>query len=81
MPTFWKLQSHMRADGGLEWEGAVAALEHSLIGWRGLPEPFSAKAKREFLSEFSTRHYVWLKELVTHIYSVALLGEDKRKNS
>lgn len=81
MPTFWKLQSHMRPDGSIEWEGAVAAIEHCLANWRGLPQAFSSDAKREFLRDFSVSSFLWIKDITRELYAKALVPEEQRKNS
>jgi hypothetical protein len=81
MPTFWRLQRSLRPDGLPEWEGVAAAFEYCVIGWEGLPAPFSRQAKREALEKFDRSMSVWLGQIAAHCYTGAILTEDERKNS
>ena len=81
MPTFWTLQANTRADGAIEWPGAHQALEYSIVNWKGLPQPYSAQAKREFLKGLSVASFIWLNQVLKQIVAVSLIDEDQRKNS
>ena len=81
MPTFWRLQRSLRADGIPEWDGVAAAFEYCVIGWEGLAVPFSRQAKREALEKFDHSMSIWLGQIAARCYMGAILTEDEKKTS
>lgn len=62
--------------------GVSAAIEHSVVGWRGLPQEFSTTARRElFDGEANLDSALWAYQIAAEAFRRAKLGRDAAKNS
>jgi hypothetical protein len=67
---------------GIGADGAIAAFEYSVVGWRGMPVEFSHQAKHALLNgAVNPDVTIWLYNIAGECYRRAQLGDDELKNS
>lgn len=81
MPTYWEFRRSFNDAGVPGWSGVSAAFEYGVLDWKGFPEAFSQKAKREALERFDADMCVWIGQIGAQLYLKGLLTEDEKKTS
>ena len=80
MAGLYRIQSALATSDVPNWECAEAIVSRHLIGWEGLEQPFSERARREMLAgAASVRWIAWIGAIVGELYRRAVLTAEEKK--